>query len=261
MTHLVLDIGNFRVKGAFFEQGQMTHRFVFPSDNLPLDALKSIFKSRPFQHCLIASVNSPTGQKIKTLFSEEKWPFKTLNFKEIKAKLEVDQPEELGLDRIANVYGALYHFPQNDCIVVDIGTVVTFDFIRMEGSYTGGAIYPGPQLCAKALSEFTNKLPLAPFVKPPEPIAKSTVTHIQSGLYWGLLGAIERIVDEMRLETPAPSTIKVLATGGKTRPDVASIDPSHNAFIEDLKELVDLIDPDITLRGLHEILNELKKGV
>ncbi|HSX12131.1 MAG TPA: type III pantothenate kinase [Rhabdochlamydiaceae bacterium] len=261
MTDLVIDIGNFRVKGAFFEQENIVGRFVFPVEKLPFDSLKSVLKSRPFKYALIASVNAPVEEKVKALFSEEKWPFKKLHFKEIKAKLEVDEPEEVGLDRIANIYGALYHFPQNDCIVVDIGTAVTFDFIKKEGIYLGGAIYPGPEIGAKALAEFTDKLPLVPVQKPPEPIAKTTVTHIQSGLYWGLLGAIERIVDEMRLEQPSPSSIKILATGGKTRPDEAHADPSHNEFIEDLKELVEFIDPDLTLRGLNEIVKELKKGV
>lgn len=254
MTHLVLDIGNFRVKGAYFEQGRIIGRFIFPVKDLPLEKLKSILQSKKFTTCLVASVNGPVEQKIKAVFLEEKWPYRLLNFKEIKAHLEVDEPEQLGHDRIANIYGALYHFPQNDCIVVDIGTAVTFDFIRKEGSYIGGAIYPGPELGAKALAEFTDKLPLVPVEKPPEPIAKTTRTHIQSGLYWGLLGAIERIVDEMRLELPSPSSIKVIATGGKTR-----IEEAPSEFIEDLKELVDFIDPDLTLRGLHEISREINK--
>lgn len=255
MAHLVLDIGNFRIKGAFFSQNDLEGRFDFPVSEY--GTLRALLKRRTFESSLILSVNPPIEEKVRALFLEEKMPYQLLDPKKIKIRLDVDEPQQLGQDRIANAYGALVHFPVSDCIIVDIGAAVTFDFVRKEGSYSGGAIYPGPEIGAKGLVEFASKLPLVPFEKPAEPIAKTTAAHIQSGLYWGLLGAIERIVDEMRLETASPSSIKVIATGGKTRIDETDVEPK-SAFIEDLKELVDLIDPDLTLKGIYEILKEQK---
>lgn len=254
MTHLVLDIGNFQIKGAFFRQNAIEGRFSFPVTEYA--ALKSVLKKRQFDQSLVISSNREIEGKISALFLEERWPYRLLDLKKMKIRLEVEEPEQLGQDRIANAYGALVHFPTSDCIVVDIGAAVTFDFVRTDGSYLGGAIYPGPELGAKGLFEFANKLPLVPFKKPLEPIGKTTVTNIQSGLYWGLLGAIERIVDEMRFETSSPSSIKVIATGGRTRIDEMENEP--NAFVADLKELVDFIDPDLTLIGIYEILKEQK---
>lgn len=257
MSSLVIDVGNFRIKGAFFENDRIASRFALPAkDHVPFDTLKSILKSRKFDSTLIASVNSGAEKQLVAFFKEEKLPYQILDFKKVKLVLDVEEPEQLGHDRIANCYGALSRFPESDCIIVDIGTAVTFDFVKRRGIYIGGAIYPGPEIGAKALAEFTNKLPLVTMGKPVDAIAKSTTTHIQSGLYWGLLGAIERIVDEMRLGSDSPSSIKIIATGGKT----SALDENNTQFLLNLAEIVDLIDPDLTLIGIYEILKEQKRG-
>ncbi len=257
MTHLVLEIGNFRIKGAFFSNNKLEDTFYLYVNEPFEQPLKAMLKSRSFDASLIAAVNAPIETQVISFFEKEKLPFLRLKPKEVKVVLDVAEPEALGPDRIANVYGALNRFPQNDCIVVDLGTAVTFDCISKVGHYIGGAIYPGPAIGAKALAEYTDKLPLITPTKPKSPLGKTTETHIQSGLYWGLLGAIERITDELRLIAPSPSSVKILATGGGTRLDDSSKSPTKMEFVEDLKELVDFIDPHLTLIGLHEILKEL----
>ena len=140
--------------------------------------------------------------------------------------------------------------PIHDCIIVDLGTAVTLDFVTHDGRYTGGMISCGSDLAARALSEYTDKLPKVTIIKPPSPLAKTTETHLQAGLYYSQLGAIERMVDALRSTAPSPSSVKILATGGATK---ASPD---DPFLEDLKEIVDFIDPHLTLLGLREILYE-----
>src|SRR5258708_5840048 len=126
-THLVLDIGHFRIKGAFFRQGAIEGRFDFPVAEYA--TLKQGLKRRPFDQALIVSANREVEEKVSALFLEEKWPYLLLDLKKIKIRLDVEEPEQLGQDRIANAYGALAHFPTSDCIIVDIGAAVTFDFV------------------------------------------------------------------------------------------------------------------------------------
>jgi type III pantothenate kinase len=252
-TDLVLDIGNSNVKVGIFEENRLQEYFSVPNDSIQSPALRDKLKGRKFRGALLSSVNAQTDPLIKALLEEEKIPYHLLNYKGLNVVLEVDEPEELGPDRIANIYGALFHCPQNDCIVVDIGTAVTFDYITKEGHYTGGAIYPGNDLCAKALSNFTDKLPYVSIERPPSALAKTTKTHIQSGIYYGLLGAIERMIAELQMTAQSASSVQVIATGG------ATLDSGSAAFVKDLKELVDIIDPHLTLVGLHEILKEINK--
>lgn len=246
---LVLDIGNFRLKGAFFEGDRIVSQFGLPYD---MDALKGVLSAYKSDATLISSVNQTAEAQVRELFASLNIPFNLLDFSNVKVKLDVDEPEQVGHDRIANVYGALFHFPSNDCIVIDLGSAVTFDYVGCNGHYLGGAIYPGVDIGAKALAQYTQLLPEVEIEKPPEPVAKTTKTHIQSGLYWGLLGAIERIVFEMQDLSPTPSDVKVIATGGFLRRE------HIEEFPQDLGDLVDLIDPALTLIGLHEIMKEKK---
>ncbi len=250
---LVLDIGNFRIKGAFFQEGVVADVFVIPCR---MEELKIKLQGRSVERSLISSVNDPTEKEVRALFQSLKMPYQLLDYSKVKVILDVEEPAAVGHDRIANVYGALFRFPQNDCIVVDIGTAVTFDLLTREGRYLGGAIYPGMEIGAKGLAAFTSKLPEVPAIRPSSPLGKTTITHIQSGLYWGLLGAIERLVSELRQAAPNPTSIKVIATGGATRTGERC--PSNDYFLKDLSDLVDLIDPQLTLIGLHEILKEFK---
>lgn len=192
---LVLDIGNFRIKGALFQEDQLKETFRLPLD---LATFEQKLKSLSFTNSLVSSVNDPIEKQLRQLFEKLKLPYNLLDYSKVKVILDVEEKEAVGHDRIANVYGALARFPQNDCIVVDIGTAVTFDVVGKEGRYLGGAIYPGMEIGAKGLALYTDKLPEIIPERPSSALGKTTKTHIQSGLYFGLLGAIERITSELR---------------------------------------------------------------
>lgn len=243
------------MKGAFFEGDVLTDFFILP---LSAAELKRKIENRKIDRTLISSVNDPIEKEVHALFDSMQVPYQLLDYSKLRLVLDVDEPQAVGHDRIANVYGALFHFPQHDCLIIDIGTAVTFDLATKEGHYLGGAIYPGLAIGSKGLAQYTNKLPEVPIARPESALGKTTVTHIQSGLYWGLLGAIERIISELRQTQNSPSEIKVIATGGATRKGDRC--PSDEHFLEELSDLVDLIDPELTLNGLHEILKELQYG-
>ncbi len=243
---LILDIGNFRIKGASFQDDEITGYFSIGSS---ASELERVLEGKTFDRCLISSVNAGAKQIVEQTLKQKNIPFDLLDYSTVKIKLDVEDPASVGHDRIANVYGALFRFPQNDCIVVDMGTAVTFDYVGSNGSFLGGAIYPGVDIGAKALASYTDKLPEVPMEIPEAPIGKTTETNIQSGLYYGLLGAIERVTFEMRRSAENPSNVKVIATGGL-------LTRLGEDFVSDLGEIVDLIDPALTLIGIHEILKE-----
>lgn len=253
---LVLDIGNTRIKGGIFEEKKLMEFFAFNTQPLNANALASFFEGKPIKNVLVSSVNTKAEEGIKSYLMQQNIGYTFLDYTHLNLVLDVDEPQALGHDRIANAYGALARFPLNDCIVVDIGTAITVDFIVKEGRYLGGMIYSGAGLCAKALADYTDKLPLVALKKPNSALAKTTETHLQAGIYYGQLGAIERMVDELRLSAISPSSVKVIATGGATQIDDTHVCFDKVALVEDLKDLVDDIDPHLTLVGLREILDE-----
>lgn len=249
-SQLVFDVGNWKLKAALFAGDVLQETFSLLASPLDADALKGWIRNHKAERTLVASVNDEAGGRLCEALEKERHPYQMLQFSDLDLTLDVDEPEQVGHDRLANAYGALHRWPTTDCVVIDIGTAVTFDFVKRSGCYCGGAIYPGLSLGAKALHDYTSKLPLVSAQKPPSPLARTTETHIQCGLYYGLLGAIERIVAELRPFSDSPGSVRVLATGGATAID----EPGD--FIHDLKDLVDDIDPHLTVVGLNQILKE-----
>ena len=153
-------------------------------------------------------------------------------------KLRIDNPRELGPDRIANalatvrVYGA-------PAIVVDFATATTFDAIAANGDYLGVAIAPGIDIAAEALFRQTSQLVLVDLTPPPSPIGRNTVHAIQSGLVYGYVGLVEGMV--RRLKAELGEAAKVIATGDRA------------ALVASLTECLEVVDPDLTLTGLRLI--------
>lgn len=157
--------------------------------------------------------------------------------------LQVDNPREVGADRIVNALGA-YHREQNGCIVVDFGTATTFDVISPSGAYLGGAICPGLVISANALYHAAAKLPRVPLETPRRVVGKGTIESMQSGLVFGYVGLVDGLVQRMREELDFP--VRVYATGGQAL--VVAEECDH----------IDVVDPDLTLQGLR-LLHELNR--
>lgn len=159
--------------------------------------------------------------------------------------LAVDNPKEVGADRIVNAVAAHAATPGN-LIVVDFGTATTFDVITEAadgtGEYRGGAIAPGINLSMDALYSHAAKLPRIAVEPPPgngSAIGTNTVHAMQSGVFWGYVGLIEGLVARITSELGGPVT--VIGTGG-----LATLFNRHTPAIH-------RVDGDLTIRGLHRI--------
>jgi len=144
----------------------------------------------------------------------------------------VDNPAELGADRLVNAIAAFERYG-GPCIVVDFGTATTFDVISAKGEYRGGAISPGLGISADALFSRAARLGRIDIKRPAKVIGTNTITHLQSGIYYGYIGLVDGILARMIAEVGQPS--RVIATGGLARQ--ISGDSSYIAEIDDMLTL------------------------
>ena len=130
-------------------------------------------------------------------------------------EVATDFPAEVGADRLVTALAAFRRYG-GPVIVIDMGTGTTFDAVSASGTYLGGAIAPGLGIAAEALFARTAKLPRVELIPPPTAIGRNTVHAMQSGLIYGYVGLIEKLVARIRRElAPAnPEAVRVVATGG-----------------------------------------------
>jgi type III pantothenate kinase len=126
----------------------------------------------------------------------------------------VDNPLEVGADRIVNGVAAFHEFG-GPCIVVDFGTAITFDAISAKGEYLGGVIAPGLGIASEALFARAARLPRVEIKDPGKVIGTNTVTHMQAGLYYGAIDMVDGMIARMKAELSGDVT--VVATGGQAR--------------------------------------------
>ncbi|MGZ5493313.1 MAG: type III pantothenate kinase [Thermoanaerobaculia bacterium] len=158
--------------------------------------------------------------------------------------IHVDNPQEVGADRIVNCVAAFERFG-GPTIIVDFGTATTFDVVTAEAEYIGGAIAPGLTISAEALFARAARLTRVDIRKPESVIGTNTIVNMQSGIYFGYLGLVDGILARMKREVPGLK--RVVATGGLA------------TLFENDSEHIDEIDPDLTLKGL-KIIYDRNRG-
>ncbi len=156
-----------------------------------------------------------------------------------------ENPLEVGADRITAAVAAFEKYG-GPAIVVDFGTATTFDAISAKGEYLGGAIAPGIQIAAEALYLKTARLPRIEIRKPKRAIGRTTVSSMQSGLYFGYVGLVTNTIAEIRKELGEKA--RVVATGGFGSQVAAEL-PAIEAY-----------EPDLVLDGLRIIHDRNRDG-
>jgi type III pantothenate kinase len=151
-----------------------------------------------------------------------------------------ENPLEVGADRVVAAVAAFEKYG-GPCLVVDFGTATTFDAVSAKGEYLGGAIAPGIQISAQALYLKTARLPRIEIKKPNKAIGRTTVSSMQSGLYFGYVGLVSNIIDEIKKELGGKAS--VVSTGG------------FAAQISHEVDSIDFHEPYLALEGLR-ILHE-----
>jgi type III pantothenate kinase len=125
----------------------------------------------------------------------------------------MDNPREVGADRILNALAAAHHY-DGPSIVVDFGTATTYDVVSAAGQYVGGAIAPGIEISLEALGRRGAQLRKVELLRPRSVIAKNTVEALQSGMLFGFAAQVEGMVSRMARELGVePGELNVIATG------------------------------------------------
>jgi len=158
--------------------------------------------------------------------------------------IKYENPRELGSDRIANAVAAYAQYG-GPCIFIDFGTATTFGVVDENGSFLGGSIFPGIKVASEALVSGTAKLPRFAIEKPESVIGRTTLTNLQSGMYYGYVGLVKHIVQKMKQELGRQDAI-VVATGGMA------------LLISEESKVIDKLDGLLTLKGLRMIYERNK---
>ena len=207
---LTIDVGNTNIKVAVFERFNLLDKFVFQKNNFQ-NNFKIIFKKYPNHlKAVVSSVSLSEDDDILWLKkqihvieinSKTKFPFKN----------DYSTPKTLGIDRMVLAAGAVIEYPNQNILIIDAGTCITYDFITNKKEYLGGAISPGLSMRYQALHNFTAKLPLLENNPPESFIGNSTNQSIYSGVVNGLCYEIEGFISEYSVKN---EQFTIILTGG-----------------------------------------------
>ncbi|MCD6055669.1 MAG: hypothetical protein K0R12_631 [Gammaproteobacteria bacterium] len=249
---LCLDLGNSHLFGGVFDNKELIFRFRYPtSATNTSDQLGLFFKqvlrenhidTNAIKAIVLCSVVPAMDYSI-TSACIKYFSIAPLHLKagiKTGVKLLVKNPLEVGADRIATTVAATHQFPNRNILLVDFGTATTVSVISKECAFLGGTIMPGLKTAGNALCQHTNQLPNVDIIQMDKALGKCTQTNIQSGLYFGQLGAIKEIITRITEEAFSDSEPVTLGTGGF-------------AYLFKEARLFDVLLPDLVLHGLYQV--------
>ena len=245
---LVIDAGNTNIVCALYEGmtqkalARLETEAVQDSEDMDLP-----FACAGVTGAAIVSV-VPRLDPLLTRFCAEKTGHDPLfaTWETIPIPVRVESPEKVGTDRILNAWAAREEGGPLPLVVVDAGTAATFDVVDADGAFAGGAIMPGAGLSLGALqAKAGNKLPVVTIARPAGAIGKNTHDAMQAGVFWGHVGAIERILSEITAALGVPP--RVVMTGGLAEVFAPALPGVETA------------DKDLTLRGLVRLYGGMEE--
>jgi type III pantothenate kinase len=245
---LVLEVGNTNTKVGVYDgerlrvSWRLTSRREQTADEYGL-FIETLLRSRGIEAAgirgvAISNVVPPVQQTLEWM--SEKYfgiaPYSVEPGVNVGIRLAVDNPREVGADRITKSVAALTLYGP-PLIIVDLGTATTFDCVNAAGEFVGGAIAPGIATATEALIARAARLYRVELVRPKEAIGRNTVTNIQSGVVYGYAGLVDGVVDRMRAELDGRA--RCIATGG------------HAALIAGVARSIETVNEDLGLEGLR----------
>lgn len=210
---LTIDVGNTNIKVAVFKQVTLVEKFVFQKKDFK-NNFENILKKYPnCTESVLSSVGKLDEKDVLWLKSQlnlfeinhdSAFPFKNL----------YGTPKTLGVDRMVLAAGAVLLYPNQNTLIIDAGTCVTYDFVTSNNEYLGGAISPGLRLRYESLHNFTAKLPLLEKKSPNHYVGNSTEESIHSGVVNGLCLEIEGFISQYSVKK---EQFTIILTGGDTK--------------------------------------------
>ncbi len=230
--NLVVDFGNTAIKAATFKGNEISSSNAFESEY----SFNEWVVSKNFDSAICASVTQSHHSFMKMFPQCMLLSYKT----SLPVNNSYRSPQTLGTDRIAGAVGAKLMFPENPCLVIDIGTCINYEFVDANNDYIGGAISPGVSLRFKSMNNFTSALPLVDVVKQVKLTGTSTEECLQTGVMQGIVNEIQGTIDAYQSKYKG---VKIIITGGDA-----------HLFESKIKGSIFVV-PNLVLKGLNDILN------
>ena len=237
--NLIIDIGNTVAKVAVFNPEGSIIDIKYCS-NQSLDHICEICRKYPIERGIVATVIDLTEEVKKKLDSIRVPLLRLDHTTPLPIKILYKTPETLGYDRVAGIVGAYSEYPNENILVIDAGTAITYDFIDSEGQFYGGNISPGIRMRLQALHKFTARLPLVESTGDIVPLGQTTEEAILAGVFKGIEYEMLGYVEEIRSNYP---DLLVFLTGG-----------NDFSFETKLKSSI-FADRFLVIKGLNRILN------
>jgi len=191
---LTIDVGNTRIKAAVFEQNRFVELFIFTKETILTETTNILNKFPKIKNIVIASVANVEKELFLNLKSKVEIHFITPEIKLPYNNL-YSTPSSLGIDRMFLAAGAVLQFPNQNRLIIDTGTCITYDFVDEIDNYLGGAISPVIGLRYGSLHQQTAKLPLLSKIYPESFIGNSTQESIHSGVINGVTLEIDGFIE------------------------------------------------------------------
>lgn len=235
-----IDLGNTFAKIGWFENDTL----IEARYKIPLDKLADILTQQLPVQAILSSTSHDTQSYADLLQALGVRVVQLSPSLPLPIGKEYDTPQTLGADRLAAAVGAKVLFPEDNCLVIDMGTCITYDWVSAEAVFQGGIISPGLRMRFQAMHTFTKRLPLIDvaaqdFAGFPTLVGKSTQSAMQSGAFNGLLAEIEGFIERYKRER---GECQVLLCGGDAP-----------LFENSLKNRI-FAAPNLVLVGLNRIL-------
>ncbi|CAM4104516.1 type III pantothenate kinase [Pedobacter westerhofensis] len=243
MHNLVIDIGNTNSKIAVFDDKVLV--FFQSADHIDQHSLSELIDKYKIVSSTVSSVKEDVTAIVDVLKSGTNYiPFSTQMNTGVKNYYQTR--ETLGQDRWAKVIAVHHAWPQQNCLIIDAGTCITYDLLNEESAYFGGSISLGIKMRFEALHHYTGKLPLVKWDKEVQQIPEGTDTQtaIINGVLQGLINEVEGFISLQNIKN---TDLKVVITGGDA-----------TFLLEQLKNSIFapqiIHDPYLVLKGLNEVI-------
>ncbi|MBC7933880.1 MAG: type III pantothenate kinase [Rhizobacter sp.] len=210
MTTLCFDFGNTRLKVAVFKEDEFIEEIYLPDDTD--ETIQSLLKDTNPDHSILSSVINH-NEGIEKILAAQTVFHKLSHLTKINFTTPVGKPETIGADRLALMAAAAHFYPNQNSLVIGLGSCITYNFINQYHQFLGGAISPGMDMRFKSMHNFTAKLPLVTADWNFPLIGYDTKTNLQSGVIVGIINEIEGFIEKYGQKF---GNFNVVLTGGNS---------------------------------------------
>ncbi len=232
---LVVDVGNTRTKAALFDGDRLVRAGRGASDRI--DWLEAMVQDARVERVVLGSV-AHTDQRMLDKFAVHA-PLLVIDHTLDHGMPSIyTTPTTLGIDRLANAFAVRHLFPGRAALAIDLGTCITYDLVDASGTYRGGSISPGMRMRARAMHEYSAKLPLVEVPEEVPILGRSTTECMASGVQHGIRAEMQGFIANIGQQHPG---LAVVLTGGDALRFARALENGIFAH------------PFLTLLGLHAL--------